>query len=714
MSRRLIGTLTDPSGTPLAGWLLTLDARRNAAPSVPIGASESVVLDVSGGYDLLITDGLYMALLTAPGDTIQRRIGLFLVAPGTDIDILTLITLYSSATYPGPNPLAIEDEGVQLVAAATRLNFTGAGVVATALGNSVTVAIDSGGGGGAGDVVGPASAVAGNLPSFADATGKLLADSGVTPGALVPNTRTVNGFPLSANITLSAGDVGADSSGAASAAVSAHEGAANPHPVDALDTDLSAYLPKSLVDVKGDLLVATAADTVARKAAGTNGTFLKADSAQADGLQWAALTDTDIPAAIARDTEVTAAVAAHVAAADPHPVYATDADLSGHTGNVSNPHGVTKAQVGLGSADNTSDSSKPVSTAQQTALDLKQDTSGKDASGGYAGLTLFKLNLRNAANTLTSFFTTAATVARTWTLPDKDGTIAMLADASYLGAFTFSTIPAASGNARKLATLTDSAFGYGVLVQSDGTRWRPVGEQVLSSGPASAITVQSLSELAAVVIGPFPGGLVKTGDTLSMHILGVMRGVGTGSRSVFMRAGAAGTIADEVAFRVLGGTSITASTGGDFSAMPILFVTNDTSGTHSINNRFSAFNETGLYSPTVASAIIPPTIDFSAPWYVTLSGQSFPETAVNITSSSWSGGVATHVSTAHTLNTGDKTVIAGSSLAGYNGTFSPVTRIDANTFSVPLAADPGGAGTGGTTSRVSNIILQRYRLMWSS
>ena len=55
-------------------------------------------------------------------------------------------------------------------------------------------------------------------------------------------------------------------------------------------------------------------------------------------------------------------------------------------------------------------------------------TTNKDASGGVAGLTLFKLNLRNAANTITSFFTTAATVARTWTLPDKDGTVAMTSD----------------------------------------------------------------------------------------------------------------------------------------------------------------------------------------------------------------------------------------------------------------------------------------------
>lgn len=45
--------------------------------------------------------------------------------------------------------------------------------------------------------------------------------------------------------------------------------------------------------------------------------------------------------------------------------------LTAHTGDVSNPHAVTKAQVGLGNVDNTSDVSKPVSTAAQTALDLK-------------------------------------------------------------------------------------------------------------------------------------------------------------------------------------------------------------------------------------------------------------------------------------------------------------------------------------------------------
>lgn len=44
-----------------------------------------------------------------------------------------------------------------------------------------------------------------------------------------------------------------------------------------------------------------------------------------------------------------------------------------HIDDTENPHGTTKAQIGLGNVDNTSDTNKPVSTAQQTALNLKVD-----------------------------------------------------------------------------------------------------------------------------------------------------------------------------------------------------------------------------------------------------------------------------------------------------------------------------------------------------
>lgn len=48
-------------------------------------------------------------------------------------------------------------------------------------------------------------------------------------------------------------------------------------------------------------------------------------------------------------------------------------NLDAHEADTANPHSVTKAQVGLGNADDTSDADKPVSTAQQTALDGKAD-----------------------------------------------------------------------------------------------------------------------------------------------------------------------------------------------------------------------------------------------------------------------------------------------------------------------------------------------------
>ncbi len=57
------------------------------------------------------------------------------------------------------------------------------------------------------------------------------------------------------------------------------------------------------------------------------------------------------------------------------------ATSASHIANTSNPHSVTKAQVGLSNVDNTSDANKPVSTATQNALDDKVDVeAGKGLS----------------------------------------------------------------------------------------------------------------------------------------------------------------------------------------------------------------------------------------------------------------------------------------------------------------------------------------------
>lgn len=50
----------------------------------------------------------------------------------------------------------------------------------------------------------------------------------------------------------------------------------------------SSGIAATIVDAKGDLIAATAADTVARLAVGSNDQVLTADSAQSTGLKWAA------------------------------------------------------------------------------------------------------------------------------------------------------------------------------------------------------------------------------------------------------------------------------------------------------------------------------------------------------------------------------------------------------------------------------------------
>ena len=57
--------------------------------------------------------------------------------------------------------------------------------------------------------------------------------------------------------------------------------------------------------------------------------------------------------------------------------YSKDAQVVTHLADVSsNPHEVSQTNVGLGNIDNTSDVNKPISTATQTALDLKEASLG--------------------------------------------------------------------------------------------------------------------------------------------------------------------------------------------------------------------------------------------------------------------------------------------------------------------------------------------------
>lgn len=63
--------------------------------------------------------------------------------------------------------------------------------------------------------------------------------------------------------------------------------------------------------------------------------------------------------------------------------------IANHIADKANPHAVTKAQVGLGNVDNTSDAAKPISTATQSALDSINTTLSSKLSG--TGITEIKV-----------------------------------------------------------------------------------------------------------------------------------------------------------------------------------------------------------------------------------------------------------------------------------------------------------------------------------
>jgi len=61
-----------------------------------------------------------------------------------------------------------------------------------------------------------------------------------------------------------------------------------PADIQALAQAIEAnFITENIVNAKGDIIVATANDTVARVALGTDGYVLTADSSQSSGVKWA-------------------------------------------------------------------------------------------------------------------------------------------------------------------------------------------------------------------------------------------------------------------------------------------------------------------------------------------------------------------------------------------------------------------------------------------
>ena len=165
--------------------------------------------------------------------------------------------------------------------------------------------------------------------------------------------------------------------------------------VDGVTSNIQTQLNAKQASITGAATTITGSNLTASRALVSDGNGKVAVSAVTstelgylDGVTSAIQTQLDGKAASSHGTHVTysttapvmdgtasVGTATTVARSDhKHPVdtsRAAQSDLTSHTGNKSNPHAVTKAQVGLGNVDNTSDMDKPVSTAQQREINYQ-------------------------------------------------------------------------------------------------------------------------------------------------------------------------------------------------------------------------------------------------------------------------------------------------------------------------------------------------------
>lgn len=155
-----------------------------------------------------------------------------------------------------------------------------------------------------------------------------------------------------------------------------------------------------------------------------------------------------------------------------------------------NPHGTTKAHVGLGNSDNTSDLNKPISTATQAALDLKVTIPAPvqhTTAGDYSNAT------SRRALRLTSDTDTPITIDLT-TVPKNSGIVLTLTDIS-----TNITDKLTTKTVKQLLVFKDTA---GVVTEVAGT-----------------VGVSIVGQVVSVVYKGIASKVIKTLITVNVEVL---------------------------------------------------------------------------------------------------------------------------------------------------------------------------------------------------
>ena len=249
-----------------------------------------------------------------------------------------------------------------------------------------------------------------------------------------------------------------------------------------------------------------------------------------------------------------------------------------HIIDTANPHAVTKAQVGLSNADNTSDLNKPISTATQTALNTTVKLTGNQT---IAGVKTFSSdivgNITGNAGTATKLAT-----PRTITLSgDVSGSASVDGSANVTITTTVQPNSVALGTDTTGNYVVGNTAGTGIVVTGTaGEGWSPTISlsNVGTTGTYSSVTTDAQGRVISGTNPTTLNGYGITDATPSSHVgsTGTAHGIATTSVNGFMSstdktkldgiaAGAQVNVATDLSLGVATATTIplNSSTGAD-------------------------------------------------------------------------------------------------------------------------------------------------------
>ena len=193
---------------------------------------------------------------------------------------------------------------------------------------------------------------------------------------------------------------------------------------------------------------------------------------------------------------------------------------------ITSPSGLVKGDVGLGNVDNTADTAKPVSTAQQTALDLKANIASPTFTGTVAGITATMVGLGSVNNTADT--AKPVSTAQQTALDLK----APLASPTLTGT-PIAPTATAGNNSTQIATTAYADAAVAAIIDSAPATLNTLNElaDALGDDPSFATTVSTSIGLKAPIASPtFTGTVtIPTGASITAPT-GLVKGdVGLGN-----------------------------------------------------------------------------------------------------------------------------------------------------------------------------------------